>query len=81
MSDQRDRTTPGRLTDSQRTRLDFARRDLDDARSKDLAQLDAARLILLVERLRGRLGDVLHLVDEISAPTPPGPSRQTNDHP
>jgi hypothetical protein len=66
MTDEHSRTAPGRLTNSQATRADFARRDLDFARSEDLAQLDAARLILLVERLRGRLADVLDLVDEMT---------------
>ncbi|MFD5002241.1 hypothetical protein ACFWMV_04965 [Streptomyces mutabilis] len=56
----------GTLTDLQRTRIDFARRELDSARAEDLAQLDAAGLILMVERLRGRLGDVLDLIDEIT---------------
>lgn len=46
----------------------LARRDLDYARSEDLAQLPAAGLILLIERLRGRLDDTLTLVDEIAAP-------------
>ncbi|HEY9353716.1 MAG TPA: hypothetical protein VIP28_10710 [Nocardioides sp.] len=56
--------TQGRLTDIQKTRVDFARRDWEYARSEDLGQLDAAGLILLVEKLRGRLGDVLEVVDE-----------------
>lgn len=55
------------LTGSQATRVDFARRDLEYARSEDLAQLEAAGLILLVERLRGRLVDVLDLIDEMTA--------------
>ncbi|KAF2774690.1 hypothetical protein [Streptomyces sp. OM5714] len=59
--------TPTRaLTDIQRARIDFARRDLDSARSEDLAQLGADGLILMVERLRGRLGDALNLIDEIA---------------
>lgn len=58
------------LTDSQKTRMDFARRDLEDARATDLAQLEAAGLILTVERLRGRLHDVIQLVDEITEATP-----------
>lgn len=62
-------TTPGRLTNSQRTRIDSATRDLEYARSEDLAQLGAGGLILLVERLRGRLGDVLDLVGEVTDPT------------
>lgn len=67
MTDEPARPNPGPLTalsDLQRSRIDFARRDLEYARSEDLAQLDAASLILMVERLRGRLGDVLDLVDE-----------------
>jgi hypothetical protein len=66
MNDDRTRNTPGRLTDTQRSRIDFARRDLEYARSEDLAQLDAGGLILLVERLRGRLGDTLDLVDDLT---------------
>lgn len=58
--------TPTRaLTDLQRARVDYARRDLDSARSEDLAQLGADGLILMVEKLRGRLVDVLDLIDEI----------------
>ena len=57
---------PGPLTPTQATRIEFARRTLDYARSEDLAQLDSAGLILLVERLRGRLGDMVDLVDEIT---------------
>lgn len=63
------RPTPGDScapSPSQATRIDFARRDLEYARSEDLAQLDAAGLILLVERLRNRLGDVLDIVGEIT---------------
>lgn len=60
--------TPGHpLTDTQKTRIEFARRDLEYARSEDLAHLEAAGLILLVERLRGRLSDVLDVVDEVTA--------------
>ncbi|MFH9413929.1 hypothetical protein [Streptomyces rochei] len=60
----------GTLTDLQRTRIDFARRELDSARAEDLAQLPADGLIIMVERLRGRLGDVLDLIDEvIDSPT------------
>lgn len=69
MTDEHFRTNPGRtLTDSQSTRLDFARRDLDKARTADLAQLDAASLILMVERLRNRLGDTIDLIAEMSLP-------------
>lgn len=67
MNDEHSRTTPGRtLTNSQATRVDFARRDLETARAEDLAQLGAAGLILRIERLRGRLGDMLDLVDELT---------------
>lgn len=55
---------PGRLTASQKTRVEFARHTLESARAEDLAQMEADRLILLVEQLRNRLGDVLSLVDE-----------------
>lgn len=57
-----------KLTDGQKTRLEYARRDLETARAEDLAQLEAARLILLVERLRGRLGDMLDLLNEVAGP-------------
>jgi hypothetical protein len=63
-------TAPGRLTSLQKTRAEFARRDYEQARAEDLAQLEAATLILLVERLRNRLGDTLDLIDEISADPP-----------
>lgn len=60
----------GHLTSEQQTRIDFARRDLETARATDLAQLPPAGLILLVERLRRRLDDVLNLVTE-ACETPP----------
>lgn len=53
------------LTNLQRDRLDFARRDLEDARARDLSDLDAARLILIITRLCSRLDDTLNLVDEV----------------
>lgn len=53
-----------RLTESQQSRLEFARRDLDEARAADLIELDGAALVLQIERLRARLHDVLALVDE-----------------
>jgi hypothetical protein len=59
--------TRGRLTEGQKTRIEFARRDLEEARAEDLGRLDAARLILLVTRMSGRLGDILDLVDEVTA--------------
>ncbi len=57
-----------RLTASQADRVDFARRDLDCARAQDLATLEHAALILLVERLRLRLDDVLQVIDEVRQP-------------
>ncbi|MFF3511511.1 hypothetical protein [Streptomyces sp. NPDC002573] len=54
------------LAGLQASRVDFARRDLEYARAEDLAQLDADGLILLVEKLRRRLGDMLDLVDEMT---------------
>ncbi|MEU3945475.1 hypothetical protein [Streptomyces sp. NPDC029526] len=54
------------LTDGQRARIDYARRDLDSARAEDLAQLPAAGLIILVERLRRRLDDTLQIIDDIT---------------
>ncbi|NED75294.1 hypothetical protein G3I51_23820 [Streptomyces sp. SID9944] len=60
------------LTDSQRTRIDYARRDLENARADDLARLEPASLVLLVERLRRRLDDVLQVVDEVIPPDSPG---------
>lgn len=61
---------PDSLTDMQKSRIDFARRDLETARSEDLAQLPPAGLILQVERLRGRLDDLLQVVDEITQASP-----------
>lgn len=55
----------GSLTDIQTSRIDYARRDLESARAAELTHLNQAGLILLVERLRMRLDDVLQLVDEI----------------
>jgi hypothetical protein len=73
MTDEPPRLPTGHLTDLQFSRIDFARRDLESARATDLAQLDAGGLILVVERLRGRLTDMLDLVDEVTAPSKPTP--------
>lgn len=62
MHEQRPRTFP--LDESQKTRLEFARRDLNEIRGTDLAALDEGALILLVERLRTRLDDTLRIIDE-----------------
>jgi hypothetical protein len=52
----------------QLTRLELAGHDLAQAREADLAAMDPATLILLVERLRGTLDDVVRLVDELAQP-------------
>ncbi|WP_328436844.1 hypothetical protein OHA71_06270 [Streptomyces sp. NBC_00444] len=70
MTDEKSHPHVGPLTDSQRTRLDFARRDFEYARSEDLAQLGEPGLILLVEKLRNRLDDMLNLIDEVTAEPP-----------
>jgi hypothetical protein len=54
------------LTEEQRARIDFARRDLEMARATDLGAIPAAGLILVIERLRLRLDDALQLIDEIT---------------
>lgn len=70
MTDEQSHSKAGPLTDLQRARIDYARRDLEYARAEDLAQLQEAGLILLVERLRNRLGDMLDLLGETTeAPT------------
>ncbi|MFF6829664.1 hypothetical protein [Streptomyces longwoodensis] len=68
MSDEHLRTRAGRLTPQQATRVEYAHRDLESARAEDLAQLDPAGLILVIERLRTRLHDTLALIDEMTAP-------------
>lgn len=66
MDQDRDALHP-RLTQVQLSRLALAERDLREARGADLAVLGPAELILLVERLRGSLHDVIRLVDEVAA--------------
>ncbi|WP_393075385.1 hypothetical protein [Streptomyces sp. LN704] len=61
-------TATSRLTDVQRAQIDYARRDLEAFRAEDLTQLQAAALILMVERLRTRLHDILALINEITTP-------------
>lgn len=68
MSDEQSRPLTEPLTDLQYARIDYARRDLEYARAEELAHLDIAGLILVIERLRGRLYDILDLVDEITPP-------------
>lgn len=53
------------LTASQSGRIEFAHRDLDEARAADLAELPPTALILQVERLRNRLDDMLALIKEM----------------
>lgn len=67
MNDEQPDTQPEHLTETQRTRVEFAQADLDAARAADLVQLPRAELIFLVERLRGRLGDTLTVIHEITA--------------
>jgi len=82
MTDEQSRPNPGPLSESQRTRLEFAQRDLEEARTEDLAQLPPAGLVRLVERLRMRLHDTLSVVDEISQPSPRiQPSKPPDQHP
>lgn len=75
MTDEKNPTPPQGLvlTDLQRSRIDFARRDLESARAEDLGQLPQAGLILLVERMRGRLDDMLKLIEEAAVPPPLSP--------
>lgn len=68
MSDEQSRPLTEPLTDLQYARIDYARRDLEYARAEELAHLDAAGLILVIERLRGRLYDMLDLVGEVTPP-------------
>lgn len=70
MTEQSNPTQGAPLTPTQATRIDFARNDLDSARTEDLARLPPAGLILIIERLRGRLDDMLHLVDEVTQASP-----------
>lgn len=57
------------LSGPQMTRVRLAKDDLTAAREADLAPMEPAALILLVERLRGALDDTLRLVDELSCET------------
>lgn len=67
MTDEQPRIATGAaLTSLQRDRVGFARHDYEAARAEDLARLPRAHLILLVERIRGRLGDALDLIDEVT---------------
>ncbi|MFE2969943.1 hypothetical protein ACFXKC_41005 [Streptomyces sp. NPDC059340] len=59
------------LTDLQKAKVDYARRDLETFRAEDLAQLEPASLIIIIERLRTRLYEILELVDEVFDTIPP----------
>jgi hypothetical protein len=61
------------LTDMQRDRIDFARRDLGNARSVSLSDLPKSGLVLLISTLTRRLDDVVGVVDEICAPPTDSP--------
>lgn len=54
------------LSPVQEARTDRAEAVLFDARYTNLANLDAAALILLVEALRAGLDDVLHVLEELT---------------
>ncbi|MFB7285414.1 hypothetical protein [Actinacidiphila glaucinigra] len=55
------------MCSARRARLSLARQDLDSARDAKLDSMDVAGLVLLVERLRGSLDDVIRLVDEVTS--------------
>lgn len=75
MTDEQARAATGpALTDLQRDRVAFARRDLDDARATDLTTLDPASLILIITRLCTRLDDIVNLLREIACPEQDDPS-------
>ncbi|MET9414123.1 hypothetical protein ABZY03_08015 [Streptomyces klenkii] len=59
------------LTPPQAARLAMDRLDLARARSADLAAMEQAEMVVLVERLRGALYDALRLVEELAGPTIP----------
>lgn len=65
-TDPSDETTGLHLSRPQRTRLSLAAEDLERVRRTDLAALDPASLVLLVERLRGSLDDVVRMVGELT---------------
>ena len=69
------------LTGLQRDRIEYARRDLEDARAADLTQMPAANLVLLVEKLRRRLDDTLKVLDEVSCGSLSQPHEKRDRHP
>lgn len=56
----------GRLTEEQRTRVQFAQEVLNRARSTDLVAASAADLVTMVEQLRGALHDTMRVVNELA---------------
>jgi hypothetical protein len=74
MTDEQARAATGpALTNIQRDRVGFARRDLEAAQAADLPQQDHAQLILIITRLCTRLGDTLALLTEVAEVEPPAP--------
>jgi hypothetical protein len=69
------------LSDTQRDRRDFARRDLGNARGAELSDLPESGLVLLISNLIRRLDDCLSLVDELCGETPPDPAGPAVHHP
>lgn len=66
MTNEPSRTTTGPLTGTQHSRVEYARRDYEQVRAEDLTRLSDAALILLIERLRIRMDDMLQLISEIA---------------
>jgi hypothetical protein len=80
MNPQHSPAAPSGLTDLQRTRIDYARRDLENARAEELTQLPPSGLILMIERLRNRLADMLALMNEVHGDTSVKLDSPTNHH-
>lgn len=57
---------PHPLTPQQQARVALAQRDLEEARAADLATIDAAALVMMVEKLRSSLYDTVRLVHEVT---------------
>lgn len=66
MTHEPSRTTTGPLTNTQQSRIEYAHRDQEQVRAEDLTRLSDAALILLIERLRIRMDDMLQLINEIT---------------
>lgn len=66
MTHERDDTPPHPLTAQQQARLSLARCDLEEARAADLATIDPAALVMMVEKLRSSLYDTVRLLDEVT---------------